>query len=135
MGEIGIVNSPVSKKIDKKANIVYAEIDVTAFSELTNASIKYREPSKFPEIEIDLSFVSQTFAPISPPTQNANCPLIRDIKVVDTYTDESGKSITVRLLFAHPERTLTKEEVLLVVNSIVDELSSKGISLKHEFTM
>ncbi len=135
LGEIGIVNSPVSKKIDKKANIVYAEIDVTAFSELTNASIKYREPSKFPEIEIDLSFVSQTFAPILEATKNANCPLIRDIKVVDTYTDESGKSITVRLFFAHPERTLTKEEVLLVVNSIVDELSSKGISLKHEFTM
>ena len=135
LGEIGIVNSSVSKKIDKKANIVYAEIDVKAFSEIKNASIQYAEPSKFPEIEIDLSFISQTFAPILVAVKNANCPLIRDIKVVDTYTDDTSKSITVRLIFSHSERTLTKEEVLLVVNSIVDTLAKDGITLKYDFVM
>ena len=67
--------------------------------------------------------------------KKANCPLIRDIKVVDTYTDESSKSITVRLIFSHSERTLTKEEVLLVVNSIVDDLAKDNITLKYDFVM
>ena len=131
LGEIGIVNSAVSKKIDKKANIVYAEIDVEDFATIKNAGISYVEPSKFPEIEIDLSFVSQTYAPISKAIENANCKLVKDVSVTDIYADESGKSITVRIVFAHPERTLTKEEVLEVVNGIVAELDAKDIKLKN----
>lgn len=135
LGEIGIVNSAVSKKIDKKANIVFAEIDVAAFAEISNASISYEEPSKFPEIEIDLSFVSETFAPIAKAIDNANCSLIKNVSVTDTYADENGKSITVRLVFSHSEKTLTKEEVLEVVNGIVAELEAQNIKLKNGLPM
>ena len=135
LGKIGIVNPAVSKKIDKKANIVYAEIDVTDFANIENASIKYEEASKFPEIEIDLSFVSDTFAPIMKAIDNANCSLIKKVSVVDTYVDENGKSITSRLIFSHPERTLTKEEVLEVVNKIVAELEGQSIKLKNAIPM
>ena len=130
LGEIGIVNATVSKKIDKKANIVYAEIDVEAFAAIANASIKYEAPSKFPAIEIDLSFVSDTFAPIAKAIENANCSLIKKVSVVDTYADENGKSITIRIVFSHPERTLTKDEVLDVVNCITAELEGQNIKLK-----
>ena len=135
LGEIGIVNTAVAKKIDKKANIVYAEIDVEEFAKIANASIKYEEPSKFPEIEIDLSFVSNTFAPIAEAIEASECKLIKKVSVVDTDTDDSGKSITVRLLFSHPERTLTKDEVLEVVNKILSILEPKGVKLKYDFTM
>ena len=135
IGEIGVVNASVSKKIDKKAAIVYAEIDVEEFAKIKNASIKYAEPSKFPEIEIDLSFLSNTYAPISKAIFEKPCALIKDVKVTDIYTDESGKSITVRILFSHPERTLTKDEVLEVVNNIVGALEKDGIKLKSEFSM
>ena len=132
LGEIGIVNASVAKKIDKKANIVYAEIDIEEFAKIDNASIRYEEPSKFPEIEIDLSFVSNTFAPIAEAVKAAECPLIKSVDVVDTYTDDNGKSITVRLLFSHPEKTLTKEEVGMVVNEIVKTLDGQGIKMKAE---
>ena len=46
------------------------------------------------------------------------------------YEDENGKSITSRIYFAHPEKTLTKEEVMDVVNGIIAELEGKGIALK-----
>ena len=135
LGEIGIVNATVSKKIDKKANIVYAEIDVEEFAKIGNASIKYEAPSKFPEIEIDLSFVSDTYSPIAKAIEDANCSLIKKVSVVDTYADESGKFITVRLLFSHPERTLTKEEVLEVVNNVTSALESQNIKLKNGVQM
>ena len=48
----------------------------------------------------------------------------------DTYEDENGKSITSRITFAHPEKTLTKEEVMDVVNGIIADLETKGINLK-----
>ena len=130
LGEIGIVHPTVSKKIDKKAAIVFAEIDVTKFSEISDAGIHYAEPSKFPAIDVDLSFVTETFAPIGKAIENANCPLVKKVEVTDTYRDENGKSITVRLTFSHPEKTLTRDEVMEVANSIIDELAKENIVLK-----
>ncbi len=130
IGEIGLVHPTVASKIDKKASIVYAEIDMTEFAAIKNASIKYAEPGRFPEMEIDLSFVSETFAPISEAIKAQNCSLIKNVSVTDTYSDENGKSITVRMTFAHPERTLTGEEVKAVCDSIIEALSANGIVVK-----
>ena len=131
LGEIGIVNSAVSKKIDKKANIVYAEIDTDAFAAVTDLGISYVEPTKFPEIEIDLSFVSDKFAPIAEKISEQNCSLIRDVSVADVYNDENGKSITVKIIFSHSERTLTKDEVAEVTDKLIKDLANVGITLKN----
>lgn len=130
IGKIGIVNPTVSKKIDKKANIVFAEIDVEKFAAIQNASIKYEEPSKFPGIDIDITFISEKFAPIAEAVKNAKSELIKGVAVADTYADETGKSITVRIEFAHPERTLTKDEVMDIIDGIVAQLEKSGIMLK-----
>ncbi len=130
LGEMGICHPTVGKKIDKKAAIVFAEIDVTAFAEQENASIAYREPSKYPEMEIDVTFISQKFAPIGEAIAKANCPWIKAVKVYDTYQDESGKSITIRILFSDNERTLTKDEVMAVVDQIIADLDAQGIPMK-----
>ena len=130
LGVIGIVHPVVSKKIDKKAAIVFAELDVKAFAELSNDSISYEEPSKFPAIEIDLSFISDKFAPIAKAIENAKSALVKKVEVVDTYADENTKSITTRITFSHPEKTLTREEVMNIVDGIVAGLEEKGIALK-----
>ena len=131
LGKIGIVHPSVSNKIDKKAAIVFAEIDVPAFAEITPAPIVYEEPSKFPGIDIDISFVSEIFAPIGNVIKEAKCELIKNVQVIDTYSDETGKSITTRLTFSHPEKTLTRDEVMEVVNAIIEKLAAVGISLKQ----
>ena len=131
LGELGVVHPTVAKKIDKKAAIVYAEIDVRAFSEIADAGIVYREPSRFPGMEVDLSFVSETYAPIGAAIEAANCPWIQEVDVVDTYRDESGKSITVRLVFSDDQRTLKREEVMEVADQIIASLSKQNIALKQ----
>ena len=131
LGEIGIVHPSVSKKIDKKAAIVFAEIDVQAFAKIEDAGIHYKEPSRFPEIEVDLSFVSETFAPIGKAIADTNCPLIQKVEVVDTYRDGDMKSITTRLTFSHPEKTLTREEVMAVADEIIASLAKENIPLKQ----
>lgn len=132
IGEIGIVHPTISKKIDKKSAIVFAELDVKALSAINNASIEYEEPSKFPAIEIDLSFVSERFAPILKAIEDARCSLIKKVEVTDVYenTEDNTKSITTRITFSHPEKTLKREEVQEVADSIIAELKSEGIDLK-----
>lgn len=118
------------KKIDKKATIVFAEIDIETLAGIENAGIAYEEVSKYPEIDVDLSFVSDKFEPIAKAVEDAKCKLIKKIKVVDTYNDENSKSITVRLTFAHAERTLTREEVLKVTDGIIEALKESKITLR-----
>ncbi|MGM9937092.1 MAG: phenylalanine--tRNA ligase subunit beta, partial [Candidatus Ornithomonoglobus sp.] len=130
IGEIGIVHPVVSKKIDKKAAIVFAEIDVKDFAELTNSSIAYREPSRYPEMEVDLTFVANMFAPIGIAIEASKSPIVKDVRVVDIYKDENGKAITVRITFSDNSRTLTREEVAAVIDPITAKLEEKGISLK-----
>lgn len=130
LGLIGIVHPVVSKKIDKKAAIVFAEIDVKEFSALSNESISYEEPSKFPAIEIDLSFISDKFAPIAKAIEETKSSLIKKVEVVDIYFDDNTKSITTRITFSHPEKTLTREEVMEIADRVIAQLADKGILLK-----
>ena len=130
LGYIGIAHPTVSKKIDKRGAVVFMEIDIEKLAGIKNASIVYDEPSKFPTMDIDLSFVTDTFAPVRKAIKDANCELIKKIEVVDIYEDENSKSITTRLTFSHPSKTLTREEVADVYNSIIDTLKSQGIELK-----
>lgn len=130
IGEIGVVYPTVSKKIDKKASIVYAEIDVADFAVIDSKNMTYDEPSKYPEMEVDLTFMSERFAPIGKAIDDINSPLVKKVSVADTYKDEAGKSITVRILFSDKNKTLTREEVSAVTEKIIENLASQGISLK-----
>ena len=120
------------KKIDKKANVVFAELDINAIVSVEDKGIKYRETSKFPSIDVDLTFISDKYAPIRDAIEAADSELIRNISVLGTYIDPVyGKSITVRLSFVHPERTLTKDEVMDIANGIIERLEKQGIALKQ----
>ena len=131
IGTLGVVHPLIGKKIDKKASIVFAEIDIAGFTAISNKGIAYAEPSKYPSIEIDLSFVADTFAQINEAIAEAHESILRKVGVTDVYNDGDNKSITVRLLFGHDERTLTHEEVQKVVDDIVEKLKSKNINLKQ----
>ena len=132
IGRIGMIHPSVMKKLDKRANVVFAEIDMDKFAALENYSIRYVEPSKFPGIEIDLSFLSARFAPIMEAIEKAAevCELIKGVDVIDIYEDGENPSIAVRLTFSDNSRTLTKEEVTSVTDSIIADLEKKGIMLK-----
>lgn len=130
LGEIGIVHPAVSKKIDKKAAIVYAEVDMALFSAMPDAGIHYEEASRYPGMEVDLTFLSDSYAPIRAAVEGANSPLIRKISVIDQYRGEGGNAITIRLSFSCKERTLTREEVQQITDGIVQTLAQTGIRMK-----
>ena len=131
IGEIGVIHPQVTKSIDKKCSVVYAEIDFKEFSSISNKSIMYKEPGRFPGIDIDLSFVCDYFKPIKDAIESENCALIKNVAVTDIYKDENSKSITVRISFGADDRTLTGEEVKAYVDSIISKLSLQNILLKQ----
>ncbi|MBQ9471762.1 MAG: phenylalanine--tRNA ligase subunit beta [Ruminococcus sp.] len=130
IGRIGLIHPSVMKKLDKRASVVFAELDMDKLAAVENASISYEEPSKFPGIEIDLSFLTSRFAPIKEAIERAACELIRSVEVIDIYEAGDASSIAVRLTFADSSRTLTREEVTAVTDGIVADLGQNGVNLK-----
>ena len=133
IGYMGIVHPTVSKAIDKKAGIVFAEIDINKFASAQTAPIQYEEPSKYPSIEYDLSMdipAGVLFGNLRECWKDAEGKLLRRVGVVDTYDTEEIHRITVRLEFGSNERTLSSAEVQEVVDTIISGLAEKGVSIK-----
>lgn len=133
IGKIGIVHPTVGKKIDKKAAVVFAEVDMQAFADVTNASIVYAEPSKFPPMDYDISVVIPNgvlFADMAKCWENEGKGILQSAKPVDSYDTESFHSETIRFEFSSNERTLSSAEVQAVMDNIVANLAKLDVKLR-----
>lgn len=134
IGTIGIVHPIVGKKIDKKANIVFAEIDMDTFASVENASIVYEEPSKFPPIDYDISVIipkGMFFEKLSECWKDEGKEILKNTKIVDTYDTDLIHSITIRFEFSSNERTLASSEVQQIMDRVIDNLKKIGITLRN----
>ncbi|MBQ2687142.1 MAG: phenylalanine--tRNA ligase subunit beta [Clostridia bacterium] len=133
IGFMGIAHPSVSKKIDKKANVVFAEIDMTAFTEAESASIVYDEPSKFPAMTYDISVEvpeGMLFESLANTWQNEGKEILKGVKIVDTYDTDTVHSITVRFEFSSNERTLSSGEIQEIMDKVIANLKEIGVNLR-----
>lgn len=132
LGYVAVVHPAVQEAIDKRAFILTAEMDLDAFAEIPEKEITYEEPSKFPGIDIDLSFVVDrdgTFGDIEQAFTAKPNETLKKISLVDVYEAEI-KSITVRLHFVSPVKTLSKSEVQTYIDEVLADLAKKNIVLR-----
>ena len=133
LGFIATLHPLTALKIDKKAAIVCAEIDMDAFAEIKKDDLDFNEPSKFPGIDIDLTILRNpdvAYREVEAIIRENGGEDLNTVSVTDIY-DGIISSITLRLGFSSPERTLSMNEIQEVVfNGIVPELEKAGILLK-----
>ncbi len=132
LGWVCAVKPAVARHIDKKAAVVCAQLDMDAFAGLPAGDLAYREPSRFPGIDIDLSLVvpdGLRFAAMEPAWAGAGSQLT-GVTLIDAFTQNGQKSLTLRFAFSSPEKTLSKEEIQPTVDAIVAALAPLGVSLR-----
>ena len=133
IGTIGIVHPVVGKKIDKKANIVFAELDINAFADAKDNGISYEEPSKFPPMDYDLSLELPNgvlYDNLKECWQKEGGSILKNTGIVDTYDTDTVHSITVRFEFSSNERTLSSAEVQEIMDKVIANLSAIGVNLR-----
>jgi len=133
IGTMGILHPSVLKKIDKKANIVFAEIDMSAFTEAEVAPIVYDEPSKFPSMTYDISVeipAGVLFENLESCWRQVGTELLKNTRIVDTYDTEDIHSITVRFEFSSSERTLSTAEIQEIMDKVIANLNEIGVTLR-----
>ena len=133
LGFMSTLHPLTAMKLDKKAAIVCAEIDMDSFTQVEKDELAFTEPSKFPGIDIDLTIIRNpdvTYRRVEEIIKDNGGQFLNSVKVTDIY-EGIISSITLRLAFSSPEKTLSMNEIQeTVFGSIVPELEKSGILLK-----
>ncbi len=135
VGYVAVPHPVVSENIDKKCAIAFFEIFTESFAGCAVKGIKYSEPSKFPAIEIDVTFsadpASLLFPKLVSAAKTAAGETLSDMWVKDIYTADDGSfATTLRFAFLSRERTLTKQELSPMIDAIVAAFAAQGINVK-----
>ena len=122
-----------AQKIDKNAAIICFEIDMQIFNELKVEDQKFRDISKFPAIDYDISLIlpkSSSFNASKAKISAMKVADLADIQVIDVYELETETSVTVRFTFSAFDKTLAMDDVQNSMKTILAELEKDGIKAR-----
>ena len=131
VGYLAVPHPTVCRNIDKKCALAFFEIYTEAFASVKAGTTVYSEPSKFPAIDIDLTFnmgiEDLDFDKFAKDAKSVAGDILADVKVKDIYEADGATSLTVRFTFVSRERTLSKQEIAPYTEKIISTL---GLELK-----
>ncbi|MBP5610071.1 MAG: phenylalanine--tRNA ligase subunit beta, partial [Clostridia bacterium] len=135
IGFLTTLHPSVRGKLDKKAALVAFELDMEIFSSISEKPLAYKEPSRYPGIDIDLSFSASVgaldFAAIELAAREVAGEYLKTVSLTDLYDGENGESVTLRFGFSSSEKTLARTEIQPSVDAVVSALTAKfGMALK-----
>lgn len=111
---LGLVQPRLTKLVDLKQPVFYADFDWQALLKLSATKARYEEVSRFPEVRRDLSLVLDkrvTFEQISRLARQTEGKLLRMINVFDVYEGENlggeKKAYSVSFMLQDSAQTLT----------------------------
>ena len=135
VGFISVPHPTVLANIDKKCAVAFFEINTAKLAATAVKPNKYVEPSKFPAIDIDMTFVCDPsaveFAKVCESAKAASAGLLADVKSRGVYTDDAGVSaLTLRFSFVSRDKTLSKQELAPTTAAVATALADMGLALK-----
>ena len=132
IGTIAVVHPTVASKIEKKAAAVALELNMDKVYPLAKIMPQFREPSRFPSITSDVTFIVDAEKPYSEferVIESIPNEHLLKTELVGIYVDQNltgKKSVTIRFTFTSAERTLEMNEVLEAVASYREAMKQIG---------
>lgn len=132
--EFGKVHPKLTKKMDIKSNVYYADFNWDAMLKSRKKhNILFEEINKFPSTRRDLALVvenSVKFQDIVAIARKIGKKLIKDINLFDVYQNEAQlgagkKSYAVSFIFEDSTKTLKDKEVDKVTTRLIQEYEAK----------
>jgi phenylalanyl-tRNA synthetase beta chain len=133
IGYISVPHPEVLSNIDKKCSVAFFELITEDFAKVEAAKLQYSEPSKFPAVDIDMTYLADVenldFDKLTS-IAKAQSALLKTVLVKDIYTADDTCSLTLRYEFSSNERTLTKQELQEETDKISKALTELGLTPK-----
>jgi phenylalanyl-tRNA synthetase beta chain len=137
LGYVSVVNPLVNQNIDKKLNIAVMELNMNFIQTIAVQPIRYKEPSKYPEVVLDFNFLvdrSEPFNNIEGYIRSFQNSLFTGVSFIDYYqgkgVPENQKSMTFRINIGSREKTLTNEEINQFTQEFLGFMKQKGYGLR-----
>lgn len=118
LGYITVLNPRIKDAINKKSNIVVAQINIDMLDKIKYLDIQYEEISKYQTVDFDLSIIvdkNVSYFEIEKVIKDANMQYLKSYSLIDVYENEEKlkdkKNITIRFNIGSSDKTLTKEEI------------------------
>lgn len=115
-----------------KEDVYVGEISLTKMNDFKTNDIKYQEINKYPKIMKDVAFIvddNLMCEEIVKEIKRSGGKLLTDIKIFDIYIGdkipENKKSLAFNLTFEDMSRTLKEEEVMVIFNKIILNVTQK----------
>lgn len=129
VGWFGKLHKKVLKNYDITTDVCYAELDTDYLSKLPEKVYATKEISKFPVVERDIAIVvdeAVTNELLMQAIKSASGKIFYDVELFDVYRSETlganKKSLAYKIKFMSEEKTLTTEEINVVINKILKSL-------------
>ena len=134
VGYLSVLHPTVLDNVDKRAAVAFVELIIEDFAKVAEGRIKYKEPSRFPAIDIDLTFIADigsiVFSELESAAKAAAGDVLGEINMHDVYTSDGVSALTLRFSFVSSERTLTKQELTPATEAVIKALAPLGMTLK-----
>ncbi len=138
-GYVGVLHPDLAAPLDARSKVVVGELDLDGLLAAGPEALAVSPLPRFPEVARDLSVVcgaAQTAEELVDLVERSGGPHLAAVTVTDRYEGPplppGQVSLTLRLRFQHPERTLTGAEVQEFVAGVVDALSQAGVEIRGE---
>lgn len=126
LGILGELHPELREHYKFPQPVYLAEIFLEPLYARSLAAPRYQELGRFPSVKWDLSFLVDKgveFGTLVAAVQATQIPELRDVQLIDLFQGQrlpkDKISLTVRLIFAHSERTLTQEEVRTAAEKVL----------------
>lgn len=137
IGCFSVLNPRVRNNIDKKSNVVFAEIDIETMEQVASKPLTYKEVSKYPGVTVDLSLLADKamrYEAIIQTMKEYECEYLQGYHLIDIFEDEKllpgKKSVTIRFEFGAMDRTLEGQETNAMVEDLLNLLKGNGLELR-----
>ena len=137
IGSCGGVHPGTVKGLDFLGTVVIAEIDLDTVLGLATKDRKYAPVPRFPSVQSDVSFVVEEEAPAGSLEELVRAHAgehLTDVDVVAVYSGppipDGQKSLSFRMTFMAPDRTLSEDEVKFCVDRVVEAAGELGASIR-----
>ncbi|MBM7597759.1 phenylalanyl-tRNA synthetase beta chain [Virgibacillus halotolerans] len=129
VGFMGQIHPQLQKIMDLKETYVFDINMEQVFAAYSNVP-SYHEVPKYPSIARDIAFIlakDVVAGDVKATIEQSGAPLVKDVKIFDLYQGdnlpEGKKSVAYSLLYQHPEKTLTDEEIEASYQEIIETIN------------
>jgi len=133
IARLGLVSRAVLTKFDIKQEVFYADLNWTYLLDKSQfAHVEFSALPKFPAVKRDLALVVNqdvSFEQIEQLTIAESKKLLQNIALFDVYKGDKievgKKSYAISLLFQHPDKTLTDQEIEKLMNRLMTKFETE----------